>query len=93
MPPSGVDGIQSKLIGDWIMSNANDLRKTVSIRLQAARQFAGLTPVELANAVGISRQAIHRIETAAVLPSSELLVKLARATRKTADYLLGLDKE
>lgn len=47
-------------------------------KLETFRKSKGLTQEELANALGVSRQTIHSIETSKYLPSIMLAFKIAR---------------
>lgn len=48
-------------------------------RLTRLRTAAGLRPADLARAAGVSRQAVHRWETGAALPSRASVLRLAAA--------------
>jgi putative transcriptional regulator len=61
-------------------------------RLKEERLKNGLTQVELAEMVGVSRQTIFSIEISKYVPSVTLSLKLARALGKTVEQLFILEK-
>ncbi|MGW9058928.1 helix-turn-helix domain-containing protein [Streptomyces sp. NPDC055733] len=60
---------------DWI----RDHRRTVGARIRAARLRANLTQERLAEAAGMDRQAINRIEQGHASPLLDNLLRIARA--------------
>ena len=58
----------------------------LSIRLQQARKAAGLSLRGLAELVGLSHAAIKKYEDGVVYPSSDILIKLARALKVRVDF-------
>ncbi|MDE6374027.1 MAG: helix-turn-helix domain-containing protein [Clostridia bacterium] len=50
-----------------------------------------INQVELANALGVSKQCISNWENDNIQPSVEMLIKLADYFDVSTDYLLGLD--
>lgn len=60
-------------------------------RLLQLRREKGMTQAELAERLGISRQAVSRWETGEALPSTENLVDLRRIYGVSLDSILGLD--
>lgn len=60
--------------------------------LKEERLKNGLTQVELAEMVGVSRQTIFSIEISKYVPSVTLSLKLARALGKTVEQLFLLEK-
>ncbi|MDO8605135.1 MAG: helix-turn-helix transcriptional regulator [Phaeospirillum sp.] len=63
-----------------------------SERLKMARNEKGWTQCRLANAAGLSGQAIDQIERGLRTPSAETLRKLALALGKSADWFLGIEQ-
>lgn len=57
-------------------------------KLRAAR---GISQVELAEALFVSKQSISNWENDNIMPSVEMLVKIAKYFSVSTDYLLGLD--
>lgn len=53
------------------------------------RKLAGLSQEELAERVGVSRQAVSKWELDAALPETEKLIALARVFKVSVDELLG----
>lgn len=62
-------------------------------RLRAVRRERSLTQREVAEAIGVSEQAVSKWENSAVLPDVYHLRLLAELLRVSADHLLGLGGE
>ena len=62
-------------------------------RLREARTEAGLTQLELAERVGVSRKTINTVENGVFIPSTLLALKLARALGKSVEDLFGLSDD
>jgi transcriptional regulator with XRE-family HTH domain len=58
-------------------------------RVSAARQRAGLTQAELAEATGVTDETISRIERGRYEPAVSTLFRLAEALDVSLDYLAG----
>ena len=58
-------------------------------RLKAARKEHGFSQEQLAEQVGVSRQAVSKWEVGDAIPDTDKLVPLARALGITVDELLG----
>ena len=56
--------------------------------LRTARIGAGLSLQDLANSIGnvVSRQALHRYEKGEVIPSTDIIERIAKATNKTVNW-------
>ena len=63
-----------------------------SERVKALRLARSISQVELAGALGVSKQTISNWENDNILPSIEMLMKTARYFSVTTDYLLGLEQ-
>lgn len=61
--------------------------------LKRLRLNAGLTQKQLADKIGISKNAVSYYEQSLRCPSSDILIKFARVFHVSADFLLGLDNE
>ena len=61
-------------------------------RIREVRQARGMSQVELARLLGVTKQSISNWENDNIQPSIEMLVKLARSLSVSADYLLGLEE-
>ncbi len=57
-------------------------------RLRTAR---GISQVELAEALYVSKQSVSNWENDNIMPSVDMLIKIARFFSVSTDYLLGLD--
>lgn len=66
---------------------------TVAEGLKRFRRERKLTQEEIADAIGIHRQAYQRYEAGRVLPIITFLIKLADAYDVSIDYLIGRDRE
>ena len=60
-------------------------------RIRALRITKGINQIQLANKLGVTKQSISNWENDNILPSVDLLVKLAAFFSVSTDYLLGLD--
>lgn len=61
---------------------------TLAEKIQTARTEAGLTPLELASRVGVTRRAVSFWENGEREPSVRLLVKIAEATGRTISWFV-----
>lgn len=59
--------------------------------LKSLRINAGLTQKQLADKLGVSKNAVSYYEKSLRCPSSDILIRIARVFRVSADFLLGLD--
>lgn len=60
-------------------------------RLKALRRSRDLSQEYLARNVGVTKQSVCNWENDNIMPSVEMMTKLARFFRVSIDYLLGLD--
>ena len=60
-------------------------------RIKELRQSYGMSQVELAKHLGVSKQCVSNWENDNVLPSVDMLVQIAKCFRVTCDYLMGLE--
>ena len=60
-------------------------------RLKELRKQQGLTQVQVAERLGLSKAVISSYEVASRHPSYDILIKMAALYGVTTDYLLGLD--
>ncbi len=60
-------------------------------RINEIRSSLGWSQVELAKKLNISKQTVSNWENDNILPSIEMLIRLANVFNVTTDYLLGLD--
>ena len=61
----------------------------LSENIKLLRQAKGLSQVELSKELGVTKQCVSNWENDNVIPSVEMLVKLADYFKVTTDYLLG----
>lgn len=57
------------------------------------RELRGISQIQLANKLGVTKQSVSNWENDNILPSIEMLVKIANFFEVSTDYLLGLDKK
>ena len=62
-----------------------------SEKLKALREARGLTQLQVANRIGISKAMISAYETASKTPSIEVLIRLSRLFGVSVDYLVCVD--
>ena len=60
--------------------------------MKQLRTEAGLTQLQLAQRLGITKSVISFYELSERAPSPDVLIRLARVFHVSTDYLLGLDK-
>lgn len=61
----------------------------LNIRIKELRTARGLTQVEFANNLSVSKQAVSNWENNNIQPSIDMLLKIADFFGVTTDYLLG----
>ena len=66
---------------------------TLSEKIKILRDKNGYTQSELAKKVGLTRSAVNAWEMSNAIPSTEIIIKLAKIFGVTTDYLLGVDNE
>jgi putative transcriptional regulator len=62
-------------------------------RIRVARAEVRMTQQQLADAIGVSRQAINAIESGKFVPSTVLALKMANLFEKPVEELFILDDE
>lgn len=62
-------------------------------RIRVERAEVRMTQQQLADAVGVSRQTIHAVETGRFVPSTVLALKIARCFAKPVEEIFRLDDE
>ncbi|WP_439557475.1 helix-turn-helix transcriptional regulator [Dyadobacter sp.] len=67
--------------------------QTLVNTLRVERAVKRMTQAELAEQVGVSRQAINAIETGKFMPSALLAIKLARVFEKAVEDLFIIQDE
>lgn len=60
-------------------------------QIKALREAGNLSQVRLAEELHVSKQSVSNWENGNILPSIEMLVKIAHVFSVSTDYLLGLD--
>lgn len=62
-----------------------------SEKLKVLREARGLTQLQVANRIGVSKAMISAYETASKAPSIEALIRLSRLFGVSVDYLVCVD--
>lgn len=62
-------------------------------QIKRLRMCKGLTQVELAKIFGVTKQSVSNWENENIMPSIDLLVKIAKFFSVSTDYILGLSDE
>ncbi len=65
----------------------------LGVRLKALRKSQGMTQLQVAERVGISKAMVSSYELSARQPSYDVLVRLAALYGVTTDYLLGIERD
>ena len=60
----------------------------IGIKIAKARQEKGITQIELADKMSVTRQTVSRWETGAAVPDIEKVASLAKILQVSCDYLL-----
>lgn len=81
------------LLPDIIIVEGSDEKVEFSNRLKELRTQAGLTQLQLAQRLGITKSVISFYELSERAPSPDVLIRLAKIFHVSTDYLLGLDKK
>lgn len=76
---------------DSLCISDEERRKRFGARVRIMRNFLGLTQAELAEELGITKQALATYETGRREPPFKNLIKLARTFHVTADWLIGTE--
>lgn len=61
--------------------------------IRRCRKLRGLSQVELANMLGVSKQSICNWENNNIMPSIEMLVRVAKVFSVRTDFLLDLEPQ
>ena len=63
----------------------------LSSQIRQLRTARNLSQVQLAKALGVTKQSVSNWENNNILPSIDILIALSRIFHVSCDYLLGLD--
>lgn len=67
------------------------MKNEIKIRVQELRKARNITQVQLAKILCVSKQSVSNWENNNILPSIEMLVRIAKYFQVSTDYLLCLD--
>jgi len=67
------------------------MKNEIKIRVQELRKARNITQVQLAKILCVSKQSVSNWENNNILPSIEMLVRIAKYFSVSTDYLLYLD--
>ena len=62
-------------------------------QIRELRNIRGISQIQLAYKLGVTKQSVSNWDNDNILPSIEMLVKIANFFEVSTDYLLGLDKK
>ena len=62
-------------------------------QIRLLRMQRGINQIELANNLGVTKQSISNWENDNIMPSAEMLIKIAKYFNVSTDFLLGLSNE
>lgn len=62
-------------------------------QIKNLRMDKGLNQVELAKILGVTKQSVSNWENENIMPSVDMLIKIANFFSVSTDYLLGLSEE
>ena len=62
-------------------------------QIKELRQAAGLSQVQLAAKLNVSKQSVSNWENNNIMPSIDMLIRISKTFSVSADYLLGLDDQ
>lgn len=62
-------------------------------QIKNLRTLKGLNQVELAKFLGVTKQSVSNWENENIMPSIDMLIKIAEFFNVTTDYLLGLSEK
>lgn len=79
---------QNPLIDDVVIYSVHMIN-----RLAGMRKARGVSAVDLAAQVGVTRQAIYAIEAGTYMPNTAVALRLARALETSVEDLFALEKE
>ena len=65
----------------------------MSEKIRNLRRDFNISQVELANKLCVTKQCVSNWENDNILPSVDMLIKLAKFFNVSTDYLLGLDSD
>lgn len=65
------------------------MQRQLNENIRSLRQARGLSQVQFASLIGVTKQCVSNWENDNVLPSIEMLVKIADIFRVSTDFLLG----
>ncbi len=70
------------------LGKERDKRMTLSEKIKSLRRSGGMTQEQLAERIGVTRQALSKWETGDAVPDTENVIQLARLFSVTTDSLL-----
>ena len=62
-------------------------------QIKALRMCRGLNQVEMAKILGVTKQSVSNWENENIMPSVDMLIKIANFFSVSTDYLLGLSEK
>ncbi len=65
--------------------------ETLGKRIKSLRKDAGLTQIEFAKLLFVDKSTIAKYETDKIVPTFEMIIKLAKFFHVSTDYFAGLE--
>ncbi len=62
-------------------------------QIKRLRMCNGLSQVEMAKLFGVTKQSVSNWENENIMPSIDMLIKIAKFFRVSTDYLLGISEK
>lgn len=66
--------------------------KLLNLQIKKLRLANGITQVELAKHLGVTKQCVSNWENDNIQPSVDMLIKLSSFFKVSTDYMLGIEK-
>ena len=64
----------------------------LNLQIKKLRLASGITQVELAKHLGVTKQCVSNWENDNIQPSIDMLIKLSEFFKVSTDYMLGIEK-
>jgi len=65
----------------------------LELQIKKLRIAGGITQVDLASKLGVTKQCVSNWENGNIMPSIEMLIKISNYFKVSTDFLLGLESK